>query len=91
MDVDLFIDGETVTVLEINPRFGGAYPVSHLAGAEFPRRIVAMLRGEPLTPQIGEHAIGVRMMKDYAILPWWEGEVVDRRVGAAADRSPGMA
>ena len=81
LDVDLFIDGDTITVLELNPRFGGAYPVSHLAGADFPRRIVAMLRGEPLAPAIGVHPAGVRMMKDLAILPWWEGDLVDRRAG----------
>lgn len=92
LDVDLFIDGETVTVLELNPRFGGAYPGSHLAGADFPRRIVAMLRGQPLEPQIGTHAVGVRMLKDYAILPWWEGDVLDRRGVAAetADQDQGL-
>lgn len=79
LDVDLFIDGDALTVLELNPRFGGAYPVSHLAGADFPRKIVAMLRGEEVAPDVGRYAAGVRMMKDYTILPAWSGELLDLR------------
>jgi carbamoyl-phosphate synthase large subunit len=79
LDVDLFIDGDALTVLELNPRFGGAYPVSHLAGADFPRKILAMLRGERVERDVGRYEIGIRMMKDYAILPAYAGELVDLR------------
>ena len=79
LDVDLFVDGDELTVLELNPRFGGAYPVSHLAGADFPRKILAMLRGERVEPDLGRYGIGVRMMKDYAILPAYSGELADLR------------
>jgi carbamoyl-phosphate synthase large subunit len=80
LDVDLFIDGERMTILELNPRFGGAYPVSHLAGADFPRRILAMLRGRQVEGDLGRYAVGVAMMKDYAILPGYAGPLADRRV-----------
>ena len=75
----LFVDGDELTVLELNPRFGGAYPVSHLAGAGFPRKILAMLRGERVEPDLGQYEVGVRMMKDYAILPAYSGELADLR------------
>jgi carbamoyl-phosphate synthase large subunit len=81
LDVDLFIEGDKLTVLELNPRFGGAYPVSHLAGAEFPRRIVAMLRGQTLAPDIGGYQAGVGMMKGIDILPAWTGQALDLRDG----------
>lgn len=48
LDVDCFWDGNECSVLELNCRFGGQYPFSHLAGADFPGAIVAMLRGEPV-------------------------------------------
>tara|TARA_R110000868_G_scaffold193351_1_gene438209 strand:- start:1751 stop:2773 length:1023 start_codon:yes stop_codon:yes gene_type:complete len=32
MDCDVFINGDKIYVLELNPRFGGGYPFSHEAG-----------------------------------------------------------
>lgn len=51
LDLDLFRtnDGRTV-VLELNARFGGGYPFSHLAGADVPRAIVAWLAGTAVDP-----------------------------------------
>lgn len=69
LDVDLFVEGDDVTILEVNARFGGGYPCSHLAGAEFPRKILDMLRGEAVPPDIGSYAAGVGMMKGFSILP----------------------
>jgi carbamoyl-phosphate synthase large subunit len=79
LDVDLFVDGDEVIVLELNPRFGGAYPAAHLAGADFPRKIVDMLRGRSVEPDLGRYEVGVRMMKDYRILPAHRGELADLR------------
>jgi carbamoyl-phosphate synthase large subunit len=45
LDVDIFFDGEIVYVLEMNPRFGGGYPFSHLAGARVPTAYVAWAQG----------------------------------------------
>jgi carbamoyl-phosphate synthase large subunit len=79
LDVDIFVDGDAVFVLELNPRFGGAYAVSHLAGADFPRKIVDMLRGREVPSDVGRYRVGVRMMKDYKILPAYEGRLRDLR------------
>lgn len=48
MDVDVFFDGETPYILEINPRFGGGYPFSHLAGVDLPSALVRWHLGEPV-------------------------------------------
>lgn len=71
-DVDVFLTSEGPRLLEINPRFGGGYPCSHLAGADFPRKIMALRTGEPLTPDIGSCPAGVCMLKqDEIICPDW--------------------
>jgi carbamoyl-phosphate synthase large subunit len=36
MDVDVFFDGTDAYILEMNARFGGGYPFSHLAGVDLP-------------------------------------------------------
>lgn len=37
LDMDVFWDNQNATILEINARFGGGYPFSHLAGANLPK------------------------------------------------------
>jgi carbamoyl-phosphate synthase large subunit len=68
LDVDLFVQGSETFILELNPRFGGGYPLSHLAGADFPRLILKMIKGETVEPQVGQFRPGIIMMKDYNIL-----------------------
>jgi carbamoyl-phosphate synthase large subunit len=85
LDVDFFIDGDSMVILELNPRFGGAYACSHIAGADFPRKILRMLRGEPVTPDIGRYAAGVCMMKSCSILPQYPSALIDFRRFAFAD------
>jgi carbamoyl-phosphate synthase large subunit len=69
MDVDLIRGpGGGVWVIEINLRFGGGYPVSHLAGADFPGLIVEMLRGTHPEPRIGVYRRGVCMLKGLQVM-----------------------
>lgn len=72
-DLDVFMTNDGPKLLEINPRFGGGYPCSHLAGADFPRKIIAMRKAQPLTPDIGSCPAGVCMLKqDEIIHPDWD-------------------
>lgn len=63
IDVDLIEVGDTMHVLELNTRFGGGYPTSHLAGADFPGAMVASLDGvRPADPyRFRDHVL---MMKE---------------------------
>lgn len=45
MDVDVFDTPDGLVVLEMNARFGGGYPFSHMAGANLPASLVSWLRG----------------------------------------------
>ena len=48
LDVDLFIVSGEIYILELNARFGGQYPFSHLAGVNFPKVIVDQLENRPI-------------------------------------------
>ena len=49
LDVDVFLDEGLVSVLDVNPRFGGNYPFAHLAGADVPRAYVRWAHGEDVS------------------------------------------
>jgi len=64
MDIDYFVKDGKVSILEMNPRFGGGYPVSHLAGGEFPKKIIEDIRGgEGPAVSLGNYERDVVMMK----------------------------
>lgn len=68
MDIDVMKDGDSLMVLEANTRFGGGYPVSHLAGADFPKLLLELVKyGKVLEPDFG-FAAGVVMMKGVRIM-----------------------
>lgn len=47
LDVDILENQKgDLFVLELNARFGGGYPFSHLAGANFPAALTSMAKGE---------------------------------------------
>ena len=48
IDVDVFFDGKTPYVLEINARFGGGYPFSHAAGVNLPEAIIKWHLSKPV-------------------------------------------
>lgn len=49
IDVDVIVDTEGVPyVIDVNPRFGGGYPLSHVAGARVPNAYVAWAADIPL-------------------------------------------
>lgn len=50
LDCDVFLGAEGAWVLELNPRFGGGYPFSHVAGANLPAALIAWAKGEAPEP-----------------------------------------
>ena len=68
LDCDVFIDRDKVSVLEMNARFGGGYPFSHLAGVNLPKAIITWLTGEQLDVDVLKERIGVLGQKDIKIV-----------------------
>lgn len=63
IDIDVFdVDGEYY-ISEINPRFGGGYPLAYECGANFPKYIINNLKGIINEPEIGNYEEDVYMMK----------------------------
>jgi carbamoyl-phosphate synthase large subunit len=50
LDCDLFVCDSGIFVMEMNPRFGGGYPFSHVAGADLPAALIAWALGETPDP-----------------------------------------
>lgn len=46
LDMDVIINEDDAYIIEMNPRFGGGYPFSHLAGANIPKAVISWLQGE---------------------------------------------
>jgi carbamoyl-phosphate synthase large subunit len=50
IDCDVLWGAQGYYVLELNPRFGGGYPFSHVAGANLPAVLIAWATGKPVNP-----------------------------------------
>jgi carbamoyl-phosphate synthase large subunit len=59
LDCDVFLNEAGAWVLELNPRFGGGYPFSHVAGANLPAALIAWARGEAPDPRWLRPEVGV--------------------------------
>ncbi len=67
-DADVKMFKNVPMLLEVNPRFGGGYPCSHLCGADFPAKLIAICKGHKLVPDIGNYQAGVYMFKQDEIV-----------------------
>ena len=71
LDVDFFLKEGEPYILELNPRFGGAYPISHLAGSDFPKILIDLANDEVKPSdyeKYHDYKEGVIMIKDINIL-----------------------
>jgi carbamoyl-phosphate synthase large subunit len=60
-----FVDGGAVTVVEVNPRFSGGLPLSLAAGADLVGQYVRGALGLPIQSARLEHRPGVRMIRSF--------------------------
>jgi carbamoyl-phosphate synthase large subunit len=50
-------------ITDVNPRFGGAFPLPQAAGGRYPELVLALAAGERLEPRVGEFREGVVMTR----------------------------
>lgn len=64
LDVDVFLCNDKAFILEMNARFGGGYPFSHMAGVDLPKAIVKWIKNEEVPISMLTAEIGVCCQKD---------------------------
>lgn len=81
LDVDFFLLDNVPYILELNPRFGGGYPITHLAGVDFTGLIVDLVRGN-LNPDYTvyqNYNEGIVAIKDISILTRYTPKMTEKR------------
>ena len=68
LDVDVFDVEGVPYVLEMNARFGGGYPFSHVAGVNLPLAIVNWILGIPNDADLLQPKAGIMAQKDINII-----------------------
>jgi carbamoyl-phosphate synthase large subunit len=58
----------SLLVTDVNPRFGGAFPLPLAAGSRYPELSIALARGERPEPTVGEFREGVVMTRFFSDL-----------------------
>ena len=69
----------SLPVTDVNPRFGGAFPLPLAAGSRYPQLALALARGETPEPRLGEFRAGVvmtRFFSDLCLVPDGNGGLV---------------
>lgn len=67
MDCDVFMVNSVPYVLELNARFGGGYPFSHMGGCNLPKAIVEWVEGEPVNQNMISAKTGIMGYKEIYI------------------------
>lgn len=69
LDIDVFYDGSNAYILDMNARFGGGYPFSHIAGADIPQAIIHWLRNTSAPSSCFTLQANVSGVKDVLPIP----------------------
>ncbi len=67
LDADIFLVDGVPYLLEMNARFGGGYPFSHVAGVNMPLAIIKWLKGEDVPIELLKAEVGVMASKELII------------------------
>lgn len=68
MDLDLILIDNKPYIIDMNARFGGGYPFSHMAGVDLPYAIIKWLNNDYVDGNILKERIGIISHKDIEIV-----------------------
>ncbi len=58
-----FLTARGPVLIEVNPRFGGGFPLAYAAGGHYPEWLLALLHGERVEPRVGKYQKGLYMTR----------------------------
>lgn len=58
-----FLTERGPVLIEVNPRFGGGFPLAYAAGGHYPEWLLALLHGERVEPRVGAYQKGLYMTR----------------------------
>ena len=64
LDVDVFVVDNKPYILEMNARFGGGYPFSHIAGVNLPKALISWVNNKEISESLLKENFGVLAYKD---------------------------
>ncbi|MBQ6794545.1 MAG: ATP-grasp domain-containing protein [Clostridia bacterium] len=67
MDCDVFLVDSKPYILEMNARFGGGYPFSHMSGCNLPKAIVDWVEGKEISNELLQSKVGFLGYKELVI------------------------
>ena len=67
MDCDVFLVDDVPYILEMNARFGGGYPFSHMGGCDLPQAIVNWLENKPVPDEMLSSRTGITGFKELGV------------------------
>ncbi|MEI8105457.1 MAG: ATP-grasp domain-containing protein [Actinomycetes bacterium] len=70
----------TYPVTDVNPRFGGGFPLPTAAGSRYPETALALARGERPEPRLGDFTAGVVMTRYFSQIVLREADGVLERI-----------
>jgi carbamoyl-phosphate synthase large subunit len=77
-NVQCFREGSDHLVTDVNPRFGGAFPLPTAAGSRYPELALALANGERPEPRLGE-------FREHVVMTRYFSEVVLHEVGGTVE------
>src|SRR5690606_11208704 len=77
INVQCIVSSDGPKYTEINGRFGGGYPLAHMAGARFPELLIQLVLGKSPEPLLGKYEAGLVMSRyDEVKLPRFGGRLI---------------
>lgn len=61
--LQFFRTGNGPVLIEVNPRFGGGFPLTRAAGGDYPAWLLDQLVGRPVAPHLGDYQVGLYMTR----------------------------
>jgi len=66
LTVQAFLTSDGPVLSEINPRFGGGFPLALAAGGNYPALLLDLIDDRPVAPRLGQYEAGLYMTRSYA-------------------------